>query len=310
MNGAPPADINALVVYCGRKQWQVCCDGEGRPRWTSDVVGIPEHAVARARLQHLNRIGVPLDGGLPILFLEPVAFSRAERRALARSCIRVLEELGEVGPMRFESEAVMALRAVGRDSGVALRVGRDSCSVAAVREGVVLEHTAQLSPLGSCSVRHPDVLEVLFRPSLVLGWKTTVAWEVQRLLWLGRKNAFAECPFGGMPKDLVRMLARHLCVAYPGVDTLMADCLAAVQHGELRRRMRASVVLYGDNSMHEGLAARLCRQSVKCAILAVEEREHLAIAGAAAVVMEETDNWITPEEFANRGLGALARLDH
>ncbi len=287
-----------LVVHAGPRRWLAGLGGDRAPRWTANVdpMNPPANMVA------LREAGAVFGAGLHAVFVLPMGATLVDRFGIVEAATR-----GVLGceAVSLESEAVAALGAVGRDSGVALCVDRDECRACAVREGgVVLEHTTQVGPLGPPSARHPDALEVLFRPTLVLGWKEVVPWSVQRLLWLGRKHAFAECPFGGMPKDLVRLLARYCCTEYLGIDAILANCLAAVQHGELRRQMRGSLVLCGENSLCAGLAERLReRLGEKCDVLAVEGRELLAFTGAAA--MERPHDWITREDFERRGVKAI-----
>ncbi len=242
-----------LVVHAGPRRWLAGLGGDRAPRWT-DNVDDPAQFNPISNVVTLRLARAPFMQGQHVLFVLPMGATLVDRFGIVEAATR-----GVLGceAVSLESEAVAALGAVGRDSGVALCVDKDECRACAVREGVVLEHTTQVGPLGPPSARHPDALEVLFRPTLVLGWKEVVPWSVQRLLWLGRKHAFAECPFGGMPKDLVRLLARYCCTEYLGIDAILANCLAAVQHGELRRQMRGSLVLCGENSLCAGLAERL-----------------------------------------------------
>jgi hypothetical protein len=233
----------ALVVYVGRRQWQLSREEGHGPRYDVDV----SNGVI---LEDLLLQQPALNGISHVLFVERIGTTLQERSNFLATAAAV-RNFPDMELSHVESEAVMALRAVGRTTGVAMCVDWDECRVVAVREGVPLVHTMQVSPLGDASPRCADPLQGLFRPSLAIGWKQVVDWSVHRLLWLGRRNAFAECPFGGMPRDLVRMLARYLCTEYPGVHECLASCLAAVHRGQLRQHMRENVVLFGDKSRHQ-----------------------------------------------------------
>jgi hypothetical protein len=280
----------ALVVYVGRRQWQLSREEGHGPRYDVDVTrGVVLEGLL---LQH-----PALNGISNVLFVERIG-TPLKDRLMFLATASAPRNLPDMEMARVESEAVMALRAVGRTTGLAMCVDWDECRLVAVREGVPLAHTVQVSPLGDASPRCADPLQGLFRPSLAIGWKQVVDWSVQRLLWLGRRNAFADCPFGGMPRDLVRMLARYLCTEYPGVHECLTNCLAAVHRAQLRQHMRENVVLFGDKSQAPGLVERL-RQRTGVEVWAVEGREHLPLNGAIAIVMQPSYSWVSVNNGPN-----------
>eukprot|EP00899_Mesostigma_viride_P016670 jgi/Mesvir1/25003/Mv16959-RA.1 len=272
----------------------------------------------------------------PVLMTEAPLNPRGHRERLAQ----VMFESFNVPSMFLSVQAVLALYASGRTTGLVLDVGDGTSHAVPVFEGFALPHA-----IGRVDVAGRDVterLQLLLRKaghSLTTSSEKEVVREIKEKLCYvaadpaaeeeaeasrqgGAREAY-ELPDGNTitlgaerfraPEVLFRpSLIGSEC---PGVHQTVMDSIALADL-DLRRLLYSTIVLSGGSTMFRGFGSRLLAEAkagapkgLKIRIFAPPERVHSTWIGGSILSSLTTfkSMWVTAEEWEESGAAALHR---